>query len=235
MDSDTYQQLLNTIIEIKNGDQFALEKLVDEYKPFILKTSSQICRRMLEWGRDDELSIGIIAFNSAIDAFDPDKQVPFLSFCRIVILSRLKDYARKEGKYQSVYQLDDDTLASSLEGQIARNDYLNRTIEDERREELELFENMLSAYSISFEDLVDVSPRHSDYRKTLFGVARQLAQTASLMEYLTSKQQLPLNELEKVCGVKRKVLERGRKFIIASALIFYMPNQFVYLRSYVNY
>ena len=94
---------------------------------------------------------------------------------------------------------------------------------------------MLSAYSISFDDLVEVSPRHSDYRTTLFGVARQLAQTDSLMKYLTSKKQLPLNELEKACGVKRKVLERGRKFIIASALILYMPNQFIYLRSYINF
>ena len=235
MDSNTYQQLLNTITRIKNGDQSALEKLVEEYKPFILKTVCQVCGRMFDWGRDDELSIGMIAFNSAIEAFDPDKQVPFLSFCRIVIVSRLKDFARKEGKYQNVCQLDDDTLACTLEGQIAQDDYLNRTIEDERREELELFENMLSAYSISFDDLVEVSPRHSDYRKTLLGVARQLAQSASLMEYLTSKKQLPLNELEKACGVKRKVLERGRKFIIASALILHMHNQFIYLRSYVNF
>jgi RNA polymerase sigma factor len=235
MDYNTYQQLLNTITGIKNGDQSALEKLVEEYKPFILKTASQFCRRMLEWGRDDELSIGLIAFNSAIDAFDPDKQVPFLSFSRLVILSRLKDFARKEGKYQSVYQLDDETLASSLEGQITRDDYLNRTIEDERREELERFENMLSAYSISFEDLVEVSPRHSDSRLVLLGAACKLAQTASLMEHLTTKKQLPLNELEKACGVKRKTLERGRKFIVASALIINMPDQFIYLRSYINF
>jgi len=235
MDSNTYQQLLNTIAGIKSGDQSALEKLVEEYKPFILKTVSQICRRMLEWGRDDELSIGMMAFNSAIYAFDPDKQASFLSFCRIVIISRLKDFARKEGKYRSVYQLDDENLTGFLEGQAAQDDYINRTIEDERREELELFEDMLSAYSISFDDLVEVSPRHRDYRTTLFGVARHLAQTDSLMEYLTSRKQLPLNELEKACGVKRKALERGRKFIIASALILYMPNQFIYLRSYINF
>jgi len=234
MDSKAYQQLLKMISGIKNGDQSALEKLVEEYKPFILKTATQICKRTLEWGRDDELSISIMAFHSAIDAFDPDKQVPFLSFCRIVISSRLKDFARKEGKYQSIYQLDDDTLASTLEGQIARENYVNRTIEDERREEMEIFESMLSAYSISFDDLVEVSPRHSDYRKTLLTVASQLSQTARLMEYLTSKKQLPLNELEKISGVKRKVLERGRKFIIASALILYLPNQFIYLRSYIN-
>jgi RNA polymerase sigma factor len=55
------------------------------------------------------------------------------------------------------------------------------------------------------------------------------------MEYLVSKKQLPLTGLEKACGVNRKTLERGRKFIIASALILSRPDEFVYLRSYINF
>lgn len=153
MDSGTYQGLLNTLIEIRNGNRPAREKLVEEYKPFVLKTASQFCRRALEWGRDDELSIGLIAFNSAIDAFDAEKQVPFLPYCRIVIVNRLKDYVRKESKYWSQGALDDEAL--SLESREAWANYVNRTIEDERREELERFEGVLSAYSIGFEDLVE--------------------------------------------------------------------------------
>ena len=159
MDSGTYQGLLNTLIKIRNGNRPAREKLVEEYKPFVLKTASQFCRRALEWGRDDELSIGLIAFNSAIDTFDADKQVPFLPYCRIVIVNRLKDYVRKESKYWNQDTLDDETL--SLESRTAWDNYVNRTIEDERQEELEQFEEVLAAYSISFEDLVEVSPKAS--------------------------------------------------------------------------
>lgn len=235
MDSNKYEQLLKAISVIKDGDSSAREKLVEQYKPFILKTASHFCHRMLEWGRDDELSIGMIAFNSAIDSFEPDRKVPFLPFCKVVIINRLKDFVRQEGKLQDAYRLDDETLFNYLENKTAWDSYLNRTIEDERREEIEEFEQVLSEYAISFDDLVEVSPRHRDYRKDLLGVARQLAQTAILMEYLTNKKQLPLNELEKVSGLKRKTLERGRKFIIASALILYRPEQFIYLRSYINF
>lgn len=235
MDSVAYQRLIKTITMIKDGDQSALEKLVEEYKPFILKTVNQFCKRMLDWGRDDELSIGLIAFNSAIDTFDAEKQVPFLPYCRIVIVNRLRDYARKEVKYQNLFQLDDETVATFLESQLAQDEFLKRTIEDERREELEQYENILSQYSISFEDLVEVSPRHRDSRKTLFAVAHELANTDSLMEHLITKKQLPLNELGKACSINRKTLERGRKFIIASAIILYRPDQFVYLRSYINF
>jgi RNA polymerase sigma factor len=212
MDSDAYRDLLNTLIKIKNGNQSAREKLVEEYKPFVLKTANQFCKRALEWGRDDELSIGMVSFNSAIDTFDQDRQVPFLPYCRVVIENRLKDHFRKESKYRNLNLPDDENLI--LESQAAWDNYVNRTIEDERRDELEQFEKILADFSISFEDLVDVSPRHRDYRLTLFRVADRLVQVESLMEHLISKKQLPITGLEKACGVNRKTLERGRKFII---------------------
>ncbi|MGI6549347.1 MAG: RNA polymerase sigma-I factor [Syntrophomonadales bacterium] len=236
MDSNKYDLLIKNINLIKDGDSSAREKLVEQYKPFILKTASQFCHRMLEWGRDDELSIGLIAFNSAIDSFKPERNVPFLAFCKIVIVNRLRDLARHEERYQADFRLDDDdALSIYLEHRAAWDSYLNKTIEDERREEIEEFENLLSDYGISFADLVEVSPRQREYRRNLLKVARHLAQTASLMEHLTSKKQLPMSELVKDSGLKRKTLERGRKFIIASALILDRPEQFIYLRSYINF
>jgi RNA polymerase sigma factor len=190
---------------------------------------------MLEWGRDEELSIGLIAFNSAIDAFDPVKGIPFLAYCRIVIQNRLKDYFRKESRHLNLYPLDDETVAHAFESKAGWEQYIDRTIEDERREELERFEGLLSEYAISLEDLVLASPRHRDYRLTLFRVADTLSKTDDLMKYLISRKQLPLNELEKASGVNRKTLEKGRKFIIASALILSEPDEFIYLRSYINF
>ena len=182
MDSDAYRDLLNTLSKIKNGNRSAREKLVEEYKPFVLKTTNQFCKRALDWGRDEELSIGLIAFNSAIDTFDQNRQIPFLPYCRVVIVNRIKDHFRKESRYRNLNVLDDENLF--LESQTAWDNYVNRTIEDERREELEQFEKILAEFSIGFEDLVEVSPRHRDYRLTLFKVASRLVQIESLMECL---------------------------------------------------
>lgn len=234
MDATKYDLLLETISRIKDGDSWAREKLVEQYKPFILKTASQFCQRLLEWGRDDELSIGLMAFNSAIDSFKPERKVPFLAFCKVVIINRLKDFIRQEVKHQNTYRLDDETLSDYIESKPAWESYNNRTIDDERREEIEEYERLLSEYGISFENLVEVSPRHRDYRQDLLTAAHNLARTDSLMEYLNSRKQLPINELIMVSGLKRKTLERGRKFIIASALILNRPEQFTYLRSYIN-
>lgn len=226
--------LLNDITRIQNGDQDTLEKLIHDYKPFILKTAVQFCKRMLEWGHDDELSIGLMAFDSAVTTYDPTKKIPFMSYCRVVIVNRLKDYVRQQSKYQNIVPLDHEELNVYFEGLIAQEDYINRTIEDERREEMEHLESILSDYNIGFEDLIQVSPKHRDSRETLFQVARKLTQTDELWKMLTTRKQLPLNELEKACGVRRKTLERGRKFIIATAMILANLDQFIYLSSYIN-
>lgn len=235
MDLNKYDLLVKTISMIKDGDSLAREKLVEQYKPFVHKTATQFCQRMLDWGRDDELSVGLIAFNSAIDSFDPGRKVPFLAFSKIVIMNRLKDYFRQAERFHSDYRLEDEALGVHLENTATWYGFRNRTIEDERREEIEEYERLLSEYGINFDDLVEGSPRHRDSRNRLLRAARQLAQTDSLMDYLTSRKQLPLNELVTISGLKRKTLERGRKFIIASSLILNRPEQFIYLQSYINF
>ncbi len=229
-----YERLINTITLIKGGDYSLREGLIEDYRPFIWKTATQFCHRALEWGRDEELSVALIAFDSAIDSFQPDRGIPFLAFCRIVIVNRLKDLVRREGKYPSESRLDDELVAYYLEGKTAWQSYVNRTIDDERREEIQAYEALLGEYSIDFEDLVEGSPRHKDYRQLLINVARQLTESTELMELFLHRKKLPLQQLEQITGVKRKTLERGRKFIIASALLLREGERFVYLRSYIK-
>ena len=238
MEFDAHQKLINSLKKVKSGDQLARDDFLAEYKPFILKTANNFCKRSLFWGRDDELSISLIAFNSAIDAFDFDKQVPFLPYSRIVIVNRLKDYFRKESRHQNEYpleiELDDGKTVNIGEIKTAWDNYRNQTIEDERQEELEHFDKVLSEYDIGFEDLVEVSPKHRDSRLTLFKVADTLSGERELLACLWQKKQLPLKELVEKTGVNRKTLERGRKFIIASTLILSRPEEFVYLCAYIN-
>jgi RNA polymerase sigma factor len=235
MDIAANQRLLYKIKKIQDGDQTVLEKLIDDYKPFILKITVQFCKRMLVWGHDDELSIGLIAFDTAVNTFDPDKEIPFPSYCRVVINNRLKDYARTQIKHHNVIQLDQTNLNIYLEGKLAQDDYVNKEIEEERRQELEHLESILADYSFGFEDLAEVSPKHRDTRQTMLDIARKLAESEELWSMLTNKKMLPLNELEKACGIKRKTLERGRKFIIASAVILHDAEHFRYLISYVDF
>lgn len=61
----------------KNTDE--MNKLIEEYKPFIASTIQKRTGRFLEYGRDDELTIGMLAFKESIESFNKNKG-KFLSF-----------------------------------------------------------------------------------------------------------------------------------------------------------
>ena len=74
-----------TLLLAKNGDTLVREELIRSHKTFIAQVSSKICSRYLTWDNDDELSIALLAFNEAIDTFEPHGRASFLSFVQMVI------------------------------------------------------------------------------------------------------------------------------------------------------
>ena len=83
-------------------DSVVRETFLAEYRTFIRHVASQACFRSLEWGRDDELSEALIAFNEAIDLFVADKGVPFLAYARVLMKRRLIDYYRRHRLRQAI-------------------------------------------------------------------------------------------------------------------------------------
>lgn len=229
--------VLTTILKIQAGDSLSREDFINEYRPFIAKTAMNLCKRPLYWGEDDEMSIGLIAFNAAIDSYDSKKQVPFLPYAKVVIQNRLKDYFRKQSRSCEECTLNteaDSKMLSPAELQSSWEDFRVRTIEEERRDELLEYEDLLGRFGIDFEALVDVSPKHRDSRENLFHVAKVVATKKEHITHLLDRKQLPISDLVFETGTNRKTLERGRKFIIATALVLYYPMQFPYIRAYIN-
>ena len=238
MTPENNNPVLQVIIKIQAGDKQAREDFLQEYKPFVAKTAMNLCKRPLEWGQKDELSIALIAFNSAIDSYDATKQVPFLPYAKVVIQNRLKDFFRKESRLSLEVPLETENsegkTVSPAEVQAAWDDYRDRTIEDERQDELAEFEELLNTYGINFEALVEVSPKHKDSRETLLHISGFINSHQDFLNHLLTKKQLPVNDLVLAAGVNRKTIERGRKFIIASVLVMHFANQFPYISSYIN-
>ena len=221
----------------RQGDDKSREEILETHKPFIAKITAKYCQRWLEWGRDDELSIGLIAFNEAIDRYKEDCQVPFPAYARIIVRCRLTDYFRKEAKHTvGLQSLQPDNEQVTNPAEIARSweMYYRDVATRERELEILQYGEMLSNFGISFEDLVKSSPKHRDSRQVQLQAARKLASETNLMRELLTKKKLPIQELSAITGVHRKTLERGRKYIIATALIFYHSEEFLYLSSYVS-
>lgn len=211
---DTFSDRLQ---KIKSGDSEEREKLIQEYIPFVIKTVSNHINRYLESENSEEYSIGLEAFNEAIDKYESSRG-NFISFAELVIKSRITDYLRKVKKHSMTLSID------QLEKGEEKWSHDNLRTEDftERialKDEIQILEKRLSAFEISFQDLVEEAPKHSDTRGKAIEISKYIVGHQELKDELMRKKTLPSSRLVQETNVTIKMLKRSRKFIIATALI----------------
>ncbi|WP_407313647.1 RNA polymerase sigma-I factor [Desulfosporosinus sp. SB140] len=208
------------------------EDFLAKSQMFICHVASQACFRFLEWGRDEELSEALIAFNEAIDLFIVEKGVPFLAYARILMKRRLIDYYRKQ-RLQQASSLDQDEFGREVEIHLSLNEFKEKEQSSERAAEIQQFNKALAAVKLTFQDLVAASPKHRDSRETLLRAARELASDRELWTHTERTGKVPMQALALKTQIHPKVLERGRKYILAVALLIANQHDYVYLREYV--
>jgi len=213
-------------------DSEARETFLAVYQTFIRHVASQVCFHSLEWGQDDELSEAMIAFNEAIDLFIIDKGVPFLAYARLLMKRRLIDYYRKQSLRQAI-SLDQEDIGRGIDIYLGIDEFREQEQDRERAEEIQQFSRALASFKLTYQNLVEVSPKHRDSRETLLRAARELAFDSELWSQVEGSGKVPMQALALKTQIHPKVLERGRKYILAVALLMTNQHDYVYLREYV--
>lgn len=217
--------------QIKMGDGEERERLIEEYIPFIIKTVSNKTNRYIESENSDEYSIGIEAFNEAIDKYE-NSRGSFISFAELVINSRITDYLRKMSKYKKTIPISqfEEGESNKIEDQFITDDF---TTALELKEEIKILEAKLSEFDIAFSDLVEEAPKHKDTRANGMDIAKYIVRNRGLKEELMRKKKLPSSKLVKELQVTVKILKRSRKFIIATVLI--LDSDLDLLKNYISH
>jgi len=230
--------LEDRIMLIQNGDETLRNKIIRIYQPFIKKVISKVCNRFIDHSMD-EFSIGLFAFNEAINQYKKGQGSKFLTFADMVIRRRMIDFIRKEarqGKDMYLDQIDTEDEVqhgeSYLEQKVALEHFEEKQQIEERLEQIEAYKVLLRQYGISFKSLSKHRPKHIDARENAKVIAKILVSNDRLSQYLQTKKQLPIKELLQLVSCSRKTIERNRKYIIALSLIYL--GQFRALQPYVE-
>lgn len=224
-----------SIKKIRNGDSYLREKLIEDFKPFILKAISGTLNKYVDIHNSEEFSIGLLAFNQAIDTYDPQRNKDFLYYASMVIKSRIIDYQRKNKKDSIVYPFTfiSQKSSSDFEEELHDVNHINQFESIEIKEQLQSFKDNLKLFNIDIWELVTSSPKHKDSKKLYIKIARQIAENDELFKKLNRTKNLPMNDLMKIVAVHRRSIEKHRKFIIATSLVF--RSKLDILKDFVNY
>lgn len=222
----------------QKGNVAERNMLIERYRPFILRTVSHVCKRQIDWNHD-ESSVGLIAFNEAIDRYDETMGKSFDNFAFMLIHNRLVDEFRRQGKimraesvvYDDIRDEFEQTMmevASSIEA------YEREQTSSELAQELLLYDETLQEYGVSLEELEECCPKHRDTRKKFIQMAKHFHAHSDWIEILHRTKRLPMKEMLDFFKVSRKTLERNRKYLIALVLI-YANDEFGRIRSSVSF
>ncbi|MDW7652190.1 MAG: sigma factor [Bacillota bacterium] len=195
-----------------------MPRIIELYQPFIFREACRACRRQLEWGRDEELSVALLAFNEALDSYSSSKGT-LEQLASVVVRRRLIDYFRRN-------KGEDLLSPEALAAVRIEEDWEQR----EREEEVVRYSEKLKHFCLDFSMVAAASPRHRQTRNDLQNVVSALISRDDLMSQLLKNGRLPQSELCKITGLSPRVLERGRTYIIALALLL-RGDEFPYLRE----
>jgi RNA polymerase sigma factor len=218
--------------ESLKNDASAREAFLQHFQTFIRHVASRVAQRNLEWGRDEELSEALLAFNKALSLFELEKGVPFSAYARLLIKRRLIDYYRREKK-PATLSLDVEEVELAVETCRSVPEFFQQEENRERAAEIREYSLELAEWGLTFANLVEVSPKHNTTRKKLLYVAWELANDPILWSQIKRTKRLPIQALAEKTGFHIKVIERGRKYILASAILMARSHDFKYLSEYV--
>ncbi|MDQ2088056.1 RNA polymerase sigma-I factor [Herbivorax sp. ANBcel31] len=207
------------VAKIKKGNDKLRNKFIDDYKPFIVKCIYKNTGKFVEVENSEEYSIGLMAFNEAIDCFDK-KRGSFINFAAHVIKRRLINYKLSNKKNNLIYTFTHlESKKTNIENNYSDGESENLLRKFEVKDEIDDFKKKLSEFEITLYDLVKKSPKHKDAISSCIKIARILAENDILYNKLVKRKKLPMLELLKFVNVSKRTIERNRKFIIASCII----------------
>lgn len=237
--SEDNSQLYSLLRLAQEGDDTARNQLIQSYVPFVLKIASQTSRRYINREQDDEYSVALLAMNEAIDRFDWERKMNFLGFAETIIRRRLIDYFRSQRSQQrnvpwTEFDITDeeDNVINYVEVKTSVDAFASSEEQAERRLEIAEYANVLKEFGLSFDDLVELSPKHADARQNAMDVAKLVVGSPELCAHVFERKSLPLKQLEQLAGVSRKTMERQRKYILAIVLL--LNGDFQSLKSYIS-
>jgi RNA polymerase sigma factor len=226
--------LKDVIIKIRHGDYALKEKFISDYRPFVLQSVSKVIGRYIDPINSEEFSVGLMAFDEAINCYDENQSRNFLNFSDQVIRRRVIDFLRKNSKTQLEYPFTyfENDENNSFEEKYLKVDYDTPTDNVEVEEEILSFKRELMRFNISLSSLASCAPKHKDSKQLCIKLARLISDNQVLYDKFMRTGNIPITELMKITDVYHGTVERNRKFIIAMVLI--IKSNLSILQGYVR-
>ena len=215
------------LIDLDANENTSINELIENHMPFIIKSISDVTGRYVSCENDEELSVGLLGFHEAIERYDNEKG-HFLSFAKLVIGSRIKNYLKSENKHQH------SSLEELLDKGVEIKDEYFEQKEDNSIlvEEITRLKTEISSFGFTLEDLVNEAPKQQATRKNAISLSEEISKDEEFTSFMYVKKRLPIKRIVLKFSVTEKVIKRSKKFIISVVII--IDKNFSVLKNWIR-
>lgn len=196
--------------KMNNND---MDTLIKKHYGFIIKSTSDVTGKYVSADSDHYLSIAMEAFQEAYERYEIGKG-PFLPFAKLVIKSRLYNQLKKEKKDKETLSIDEMEEQGLFLGEDPE---LNNPLKEEIME----WARELQQFSISFEHLVENSPKHKDTRSRAVTISEDSSKEKEVTDFIYDKKRLPIRMVATNRNVSEKIIKGSKVFILSIILVFF--------------
>lgn len=207
--------LLKKIENCQAGNSQERNQLIKDYMPFIIKTSAEHLHRYIQVENCDEVTIAMMAFDEAITNYQAEKGA-FIHFAKRLIVNRLIDFQRL-GNKPAVLSYDDPN--NHLNHDLFSSENIEKTLGNKTN--LETYESILKVFGLTYDVLIEKSPKHSDTRLRGMKIGKESSQKPPIVDKLYASKRLPITLISTTFKVTLKII-KGSKAFITSVIIAYV-------------
>ena len=215
------------LIDLHVNENTSVNELIEKHMPFIIKSISDVTGRYVSCENDEELSVGLLGFHEAIERYDNEKG-HFLSFAKLVIGSRIKNYLKSENKHQ--HSSLEELLDKGLE---IKDEYLEQKEDNSILiEEISRLKTEISSFGFTLEDLASEAPKQQATRKNAISLSEEISKDEEFTSFMYVKKRLPIKRIVLKFSVTEKVIKGSKKFIISVVII--IDKNFSVLKNWIR-
>jgi len=202
------------LIDLNVNKNTNVNQLIEKHMPFIIKSISDVTGRYVSCENDEELSVGLLGFHEAIERYDNEKG-HFLSFAKLVIGSRIKNYLKGENKHH--HSSLEELLDKGLE---IKDEYLEQEEDNSVLvEQINRLKEEISSFGFTLEELAEEAPKQQATRKNAISLSEEISKEEEFTSFMYVKKRLPIKRIVLRFSVTEKVVKRSKKFIISVVII----------------
>ena len=204
-------------------EERAREELILRQEKNILRVVS-LAKHSYATKSDDEWAVALCAFSHAIDTYSPIKGA-FVPYAETLMKRSLIDEYRVQARRAQELPVSPDAFEGSAEdgeeGAVLAVVVANsvRAADTTLKDEIAASNAALKRFGFTFYELADCSPTRESTRDACFQIAEKVLGDHEALERMMRTKQLPLKHLAAGGGATRKLMERYRRYIIATIVI----------------